>query len=288
MERLKLDPIIVPWFVMVHVVTFVGPFYFTSPGAIWSAVVLYLLTGLFGITLGYHRLLTHRTFKTKRWVERVLGTLGMLAMQRGPLDWIAHHRMHHAGVDTEKDPHNARRGFWWSHIGWLVYFQPQFHDYSVLRKYARDIVADPYLNALTPLWVNVTSQAALGVALYVFGGWDYVVWGVFVRLFVVYHVTWLVNSATHLWGYRTYATDDLSTNNWWVAILAFGEGWHNNHHAQMDAAPAWRRWWELDATWLVIRAMAAVGLAWDVKLPPPLPADAALPVPLAAPLHGPR
>ncbi len=275
---LRIDPIILPWFVVVHVVALVGPFYFTSPGAVATGIVLYLVTGLFGITLGYHRLLTHRTFKTPRWVERVLGTCGMLAMQRGPLDWVAHHRMHHAGVDTDKDPHNSRRGFFWSHIGWLVFYQPEIHDYAKLRKFARDIVADPFLDAMTPLWVNVTSQLALGLLLAAFGGIDYVVWGIFVRLAVVYHITWFVNSATHKFGYRTYDTPDLSTNCWWVAILAFGEGWHNNHHAQQDAAPAGRRAREIDVTWYVIKAMQRLGLAWDVKLPAAVPPELRLEV----------
>lgn len=274
--KLRIDPIITPWFVVVHVVALVGPFFYTSWGAVAVAFALYLVTGLFGITLGYHRLLTHRTFKAPRWVERVLGTCGMLAMQRGPLDWIAHHRMHHAGVDTDADPHNARRGFFWSHIGWLVYYQPEIHDPVRLRKFARDIVADPYLYALTPLWVQVVSQAALGALLWLVGGLDYVVWGIFVRLFVVYHITWLVNSATHLWGYRSYETLDLSTNCWWVGLLAFGEGWHNNHHSEQDAAPAWRRPWEIDVTWYVIRIMAALGLAWDIKMPRLAPSRAIL------------
>jgi stearoyl-CoA desaturase (delta-9 desaturase) len=222
---------------------------------------------MFGITLGYHRLLTHRSFKAPRWVERVLATCGTLALQRSPLEWVGHHRMHHAGVDTPKDPHSARQGFWWSHVGWLVFYQPELHDYARLRKFARDIVADPYLDALTPLLVQVASQGALAALLYALGGMPFVTWGVFVRLVVVYHITWLVNSATHKWGYRTYATDDLSTNNWWVAVLAFGEGWHNNHHAAQDVAPAWRRWWELDPTWMVLWAMRGLGLAWDVRMP---------------------
>ena len=275
-SALRIDPIITPWFIFVHLGALIGPFFYTTPGAIATCLALYVLTGLFGITLGYHRLLTHRTFKAPRWVERTLGTLGMLAMQRGPLDWVAHHRMHHAGVDTDKDPHNARRGFFWSHIGWLIYFQPQIHDPVVLRKFARDIVADPYLYALTPLWTQVVAQGALAVVLGLIGGPAYVVWGTFVRLVVVYHITWFVNSATHLWGYRTYETDDLSTNCWWVSILSFGEGWHNNHHAHPDAAPAWRKPWELDSTWLVIRAMAWLGLAWDIKMPPAAPPAAIL------------
>lgn len=265
---MKVDKVITGWFIVVHLVALIGPFFYTTPGAVLVATLLYLATGLFGITLGYHRLLTHRTFKTPRWVERVLGTCGVLSMQRGPLEWVAHHRMHHAHVDTAKDPHNARRGFFWAHVGWMCFEREDLKDHGKLKKFARDIVADPYLNFLTPLWVHCAYQAALALILFLIGGLPWVVWGIFVRLFVVYHVTWFVNSATHLWGYRNYETDDLSTNNWWVGLLAFGEGWHNNHHAQPDVAPAGRSAREFDLTWQVIKLMKRLGLAWDIKLPP--------------------
>jgi fatty-acid desaturase len=264
---MKVDKVITGWFVLVHLVALIGPFFYTTPGAVAAGVVLYLLTGLFGITLGYHRLLTHRSFKTTRAVERFLGTCGVLAMQRGPLEWVAHHRMHHAHVDTPKDPHNARQGFFWAHVGWMCFEREDLIDMAKLKKFARDIVADPYLNWLTPLWVHCLYQGALAALLFLIGGPAWVVWGIFVRLFVVYHITWFVNSATHLWGYRNYDTDDLSTNNWWVGLLAFGEGWHNNHHAEPDVAPAGRSAREFDLTWQVIRLMRFLGLAWDVKLP---------------------
>jgi stearoyl-CoA desaturase (delta-9 desaturase) len=265
------DWFIIAWFIVIHVIALATPFFFISKGAVLTSVVLYYATGMIGITLGYHRLLTHRSFKAPRWVERALATFGVLALQRSPLEWVGHHRMHHAGVDTDKDPHNARRGFWWSHLGWMCYTRPEFSDPVKLRRFARDIAADPYLNWLTGHWVQVGMQVALGLALLLLGGLDYMLWGIFVRLVVVYHVTWFVNSAAHIWGYRNYETEDISTNCWWVGILAFGEGWHNNHHAQQDVAPAWRRWWEFDLTWQVIKLMRAFGLASGVKMPPPLP-----------------
>ncbi len=265
---LPMDWGVTGWFILVHVIGLVGPFFYTSPGAILTAVILFYTTGMIGITLGYHRLLTHRTFKAPRWVERFLATCGLLALQRSPLEWVGHHRMHHAGVDTVKDPHNARAGFWWSHIGWMCVRQEQFADRAKLRRFARDIAADPYMNFMTAGWVQIALQVAVGIALLVFGGMDYMIWGIFVRLMVVYHTTWFVNSATHKWGYRNYETGDLSTNCWWVGLLAFGEGWHNNHHAHQDVAPAGHRWWEFDQTWQVIKLMRLVGLATDVKTLP--------------------
>ena len=255
------------WFIVLHLIALIGPFFFFSWGAVLTAVILYYVTGMFGITLGYHRLLTHRSFKAPRWVERVLATCGVLALQRSPLEWVADHRMHHAFEDTDKDPHNARRGFWWSHIGWMCFHDDR--DYAKQRKFARDIAADPYLNWLTGEWPQVLIQIALGLVLLAIGGWSYVIWGIFVRACVVYHVTWFVNSATHKWGYRRYKEkDELSTNNWWVGILAFGEGWHNNHHAHPDCAPAGHAWYEIDLTMYVIRTMKVFGLAYDVKMPP--------------------
>jgi stearoyl-CoA desaturase (delta-9 desaturase) len=176
--------------------------------------------------------------------------------------------MHHAFVDTPKDPHNSRRGFWWSHIGWMCMHDPSLHDYAKMRKFARDIAADPYMMWLAGEWPQILLQVALGLVLLGVGGWSYLIWGIFVRCAVVYHVTWFVNSATHKWGYRTYETDDLSSNNWWVGILAFGEGWHNNHHAYPDVAPAGHRPGEFDLTWQVIKLMKYAGLATEIKLPP--------------------
>jgi fatty-acid desaturase len=264
----KIDWPIAIWFIVLHAIAIIGPFYFFSWGAVLTAVILYFVTGMFGITLGYHRLLTHRTFKAPKWVERVLATCGTLALQRSPLEWVAHHRMHHAYSDTDLDPHNAREGFWWSHMGWMTRYKPDLHDRAKLRKFARDIAADPYMMWLAGEAPQIILQVALGLTLLFLGGWSYVIWGVFVRTAVVYHVTWFVNSATHKWGYRNYQSEDLASNVWWVGLLAFGEGWHNNHHTYPEVAPAGHRWYEIDITWYVIKAMRALGLAWDVKVPP--------------------
>ena len=269
-DQMPLDWPIIIWFTVLHAIALIGPFFATSWGAVGTGVALYFVTGMLGITLGYHRLLAHRAFKAPRWLERTLATFGVLALQRSPLEWVGHHRMHHAFTDTPKDPHNAHEGFFWSHIGWMCRQNAEITDPAKLKKFARDIAVDPYMQWLTKHSVQIGLQAALGLLLLAFGGLDYVIWGVFVRCAVVYHVTWFVNSATHKWGYKNYEVDDLSSNTWWVGVLAFGEGWHNNHHAIPDVAPAGRRWFEFDLTWQVIKLMRFVGLVWDVKMPPPL------------------
>lgn len=257
---------IIVWMVAIHILLLLAPFTF-SWGGIVVLLVLYFLTACLGITLGFHRLLTHRSLKAPRWLERFLATLGTLALQGGPFRWVAQHRMHHCGADSDEDPHDSRRGFWHSHIGWMLQRRFKFDDVLRLQKFARDICADPYLLWLSRPAVQIVMQVVLGLVLLVIGGWGYVIWGVFVRLVVVYHVTWLVNSASHMWGYRRYETKDGSMNNWYVALLTFGEGWHNNHHAEPSAVHVSRSWWELDLTWLVIKIFSFVGLVRELKLP---------------------
>lgn len=239
----------------------------------WSGValaaMLYYLTGGIGICLGYHRLLTHRSIRLPRPLEYIVATLGVLALQGGPISWVATHRAHHAYSDTERDPHNSQRGFLWSHVEWLYRRNPARLSRLEEHRLAPDLIADPYyrfLETTAPGW-----QLALAIALFAVGGWSWVVWGVFLRLVATYHVTWLVNSAAHLRGYRSFRAQgrDHSTNNWWVALLAWGEGWHNNHHAFPFSARHGLRWFEVDVTWLTIQGLARIGLAHDVKLPSP-------------------
>jgi stearoyl-CoA desaturase (delta-9 desaturase) len=227
--------------------------------------VLYFITAL-GITLGFHRYFTHRSFQAPRWVGRILAIMGTLALQGSILEWVAHHRMHHAGSDTHRDPHNARRGFWYSHIGWLGLIIPEFDSEKALKRFGRDIVSDPFLVWLSKPATFIGIQVALGIALWIVGGFEAMMWGIWLRLVAVYHATWLVNSAAHLWGYKNYPVGDLATNNWWVAILALGEGWHNNHHAFGESAKHGHKWWEFDITWGVIRIMRGLGLATDIRL----------------------
>jgi len=231
--------------------------------AVGVAVFLHWLTGGVGITLGYHRLITHRSFEIPKWLEYALLFCGTLACQ-GPIEWVAKHRMHHERADTAGDPYDRNGSFWWAQLGWVLHKLPCDRD---IPRYTKDIVRDPvyrFFSRSFLLW-----QVALAGLLFSLGGWPFVVWGIFVRLVAVYHCTWFVNSAAHRWGYRSYKTGDRSTNCWWVALLTYGEGWHNNHHAFPNSARQGLRWWEVDMTWWLVRGLQATGLAWKIKLPPP-------------------
>ncbi|MEL6776160.1 MAG: fatty acid desaturase [Cyanobacteria bacterium J06597_16] len=232
-----------------------------SWGAVGVAFLLYFITGCLGITLGWHRLISHRSFRVPQWLEYFFLICGSLSCQSGAIEWIGLHRHHHTFSDQEPDHHNSRRGFWWSHMGWLLHKVPAKAE---IRKFTKDINTDPIY-----VWIDkyyLVLQVALGALLYYLGGWSFVVWGIFVRLVVVYHFTWFVNSATHKFGYRTYESGDHSTNCWWVAVCTFGEGWHNNHHAYQYSARHGLQWWEVDVTWMIIRALQSIGLADKVKL----------------------
>jgi len=238
---------------------------FFSWGALAAAAVLWYLTGALGICLSFHRILTHRSVVVPKWLEYGTAVLGTLAVQGGPIDWVSTHRKHHAFSDTDGDPHDANKGFWWSHVVWLFAPNKAIPRGEEEIRYAKELHADPFYRALEEMTVPL--QIALGIALFLMGGWPFVIWGIFVRLVVVYHITWFVNSATHQYGYRNYRTDDLSTNNWWVAILAWGEGWHNNHHAFPFSARHGLRWFEVDFTWMTIKFLAWLKLAREIKVP---------------------
>jgi len=235
----------------------------------WSgvavAVVLYYLTGAIGICLCFHRVLTHRSLKVVKPLEYAIAILGTLALQGGPIEWIATHRAHHAHTDKEGDPHDVHRGLRWAHMQWLYRYNDARPSKAEQARLAPDLVNDKFyvfLENTYLLW-----QVALGVLLFALGGWSWVIYGIFVRCVATYHITWLVNSAAHNDGYQTYRTGDRSTNNWWVALLAWGEGWHNNHHAFPFSARHGLRWFELDVTWITIKVLTALRLARDVKLP---------------------
>ncbi len=236
---------------------------FWDYGAILTALVLYVVAGMLGIGMGYHRLLTHRGYKTPRAVEYFLTWCATLALEGGPIFWVATHRIHHQHSDDEGDPHTPREGTWWAHMGWIVTGKGMHHDASMHARYVPDLVRDPVHVALSK-W-HWTSNVVVGLVLLAFGGIPYVLWGIFFRTTVGLHSTWLVNSATHKWGSRRFATRDDSTNNWWVALVTFGEGWHNNHHAHPTSARHGLAWFEVDLNWIGIRTLQAMGLAWDVK-----------------------
>ncbi|MGE0174790.1 MAG: acyl-CoA desaturase [Oligoflexales bacterium] len=253
---------------LIHSGACFGVWYYSTEAFIWFGV-LYFFTAL-GITLGFHRYFTHKAFRAPKPVEYALAVLGTTAMQGTLIEWVGHHRMHHAHSDTIGDPHDASKGFWHSHLLWMTVKRPQFDDLKQIRAFTRDLHRDPFLVFISNPLVVVAVQILIGILMYLAAGWPGVVWGVFVRLVAVYHITWAVNSATHKWGYRTHKLkDDLATNLWWVGIFALGEGWHNNHHAAPKLARHGLRWWELDLTFLVIQLMRALGLASDLNLPKP-------------------
>ncbi len=244
----------------IHAGALLAPFFFSWP-AVAIAFALHWVTGGLGVTLGFHRLITHRSFKTPKWLEYTLATLGSLTAEGSPIDWVGMHRIHHKYSDTANDPHDSNRGFWWSHMGWLMHAPPSQEE---IRRFTPDLNGDPYYEFMQKFFL--LPQVVLGAILYFLGGWSFVIWGVFVRLVLVYHSTWLVNSATHQFGYRNFDSDDLSTNCWWVAIVAYGEGWHNNHHAYPQSARHGLRWWEIDATWMTVRVLQVLGLAEKVRV----------------------
>jgi len=254
---------------LIHLGALLAPFTFT-----WSAFAVFMtlqaVTGLLGITLCYHRLLAHRSFQVPRWLEYSLTLCGSLALQSGPIKWVATHRMHHAFSDRPQDPHSPSKGFWWAHMLWLFVEDEVLDAPSRFRRYVPELAKDrvhQILEATSP-WQTV----ALGIGLFAIGGVPWLVWGMFLRIAFVYHATWLVNSAGHLWGYQSYNTNEGSRNNWWVALLSYGEGWHNNHHAYLHSAAHGLCWWEFDVTYLAIRLLGWLGLARRIRLPQGNPA----------------
>jgi fatty-acid desaturase len=238
---------------------------FFSWQAVAAAAVLAYVTGAIGVTLGYHRTLTHRSLRLRWPLEHIVATVGTLAMQGAPIEWVATHRVHHAYSDHAGDPHTTRRGFTWAHIKWLIMKNRYVPSKEERARHCPDLVADPYYRALS--YLSVPLQVALALVLLAIGGWSWVFWGVFVRLVYTYHTTWFVNSASHWAGYRTYKTDDRSTNSWWVALVSFGEGWHNNHHAFPFSARHGLAWFEIDMTWWHIKVLQMLRLADRVRVP---------------------
>jgi fatty-acid desaturase len=235
----------------------------------WSglavAVIITNLTGGFGITLCYHRALTHRALRMVKPLEYASAILGALAFQGDPIAWVATHRLHHAHADRKGDPHSIRGGLTWAHLTWLYQPNEAIPSAEEEERFTPDLWPSPFYQALRRLYIPM--QIALAVLLFALGGWSWVVWGIFARLVFTYHATWLVNSAAHAFGYRTYRTPDRSVNSWWVAMLSWGEGWHNNHHAFPFSARHGLRWFEFDPTWWTIKLMAALKLVDKVRVP---------------------
>lgn len=220
---------------------------------------LYLLTGM-GITMGYHRLLTHRSFETGPVIKATVLILGSMAVQGRAIDWASNHLKHHAHSDEEGDPHSPMEGFFHAHIGWLFSAPPADRE-----RYGKRLMNDPVISAIDRtflIWV------ALGLAIpFAIAGWEGLLWGGFVRIVLVNHVSWSVNSVCHTFGDRPFDIKDQSRNNWVLGLLAFGEGWHHNHHAFPAMAYHGMSWRQFDLTALIIRLLKRIGLVWNVKLP---------------------
>ncbi len=242
----------------------VAALFFFSWAAFFSALALYYISLSFGIGMCYHRLLTHRSYKIPKPLEYFLTICATLALEGGPMFWVATHRVHHQFSDKPGDPHSPRDGKWWAHIGWMLAGEVSHSESKLLSKYAPDLAKDPFHVWISKYhWVPLT---VVGLLLLAFGGVPCLLWGIFLRVTLGHHATWAVNSATHLWGYRRFKTRDDSRNNIWVAALSFGEGWHNNHHAHPTSARHGLGAFEIDVTWLTIRLLEKLGVATNVKL----------------------
>lgn len=279
----------------VNITAVVVPFLATIAGAVvlWGHflgvrdlaifLVMYLATG-FGVTIGFHRLLTHRAFDTHRPIRYFLAILGSMSLQGPVIDWVADHRKHHTFTDEEGDPHSPHtgegaglrgmlRGLWHAHVGWLF----ETHGQASSKRFARDLVDDPGMRkihrgfpliALASLGIPFAAGLALSGGSLV-AGLSALLWGGLVRIFLIHHVTWSINSICHFFGSRRFSTDDHSTNVFWLALPTFGEAWHHNHHAFPQSAFHGLRWWELDPSGWIILAMRRLGLVWDVVLVTP-------------------
>jgi stearoyl-CoA desaturase (delta-9 desaturase) len=242
----------------------VAAFFFFDWAALWTALFFHWAALTLGIGMGYHRLLTHRAYKVPRFVEYFLAVCGTLALEGGPIFWVGTHRVHHQYSDKPGDPHSPRDGGWWAHMLWIIFGEGNHSNTQLMMKYAPDLGRDAFHRWLnTYHWIPLTT---LGLVLLAVGGIPMVLWAIFLRVTLGLHITWLVNSATHMWGTKRFPTRDDSRNNWWVALLTFGEGWHNNHHAHPTSARHGLAWYELDISWLQIALLKKLGIAKSVKV----------------------
>jgi fatty-acid desaturase len=248
--------------IAIHIGAIAALFMFSWKPFLVSMFLWWVAAG-FGIGMGYHRLLTHRGYKTSRWMEYLLTICGTLTLEGGPIAWVATHRKHHQNTDKEGDPHSPGEGAFWAHVGWIVTGEAMHNDSGELLPYVPELRKDKFHVWISKWhWIPITTLAIL---LLVFGGWQYLFWGIFFRTVLGLHSTWLVNSATHMWGSRRFPTRDTSRNSLWVALLTFGEGWHNNHHAHPQSSRHGLAWYEFDPNWYGISVLRFFGLVWDVK-----------------------
>lgn len=249
-------------FTLFHIGAIAALFMFSWP-VFWATVFIYWVTIDLGISLGYHRLHTHRSYRTHLWMEYAFAVFGALTLEGGPIFWVATHRLHHQKSDQPGDPHSPHDGAWWSHVLWIVFGDVHHNNTKMLSKYAPDLAKHKFYVILNRYhWVPMI---VLAVILYAIAGWPMVFWGIFLRVTFGLHATWAVNSLSHMWGRRRFNTHDDSRNNWLVAMFTFGEGWHNNHHAHPTSARHGLAWYEIDLSWILLNVMKFLGLAWGIK-----------------------
>jgi fatty-acid desaturase len=266
----------VNWITLVTVGFFhagaLAAFFFFSWQRLAVMAILYVLAINVGIGMCYHRLLTHRGYQTPKWIEYLMSVFATLSLEGGPIFWVATHRVHHQLSDHEGDPHTPREGGWWAHAGWLLFGKSMHAQTKALCRYSPDLAKDRFHVWLSKYhWLPIIASGVLLLAGgWIWGGWvngiAMVLWGVLLRVTLGLHATWLVNSATHLWGSRRFETRDDSRNNWWVALLTGGEGWHNNHHAHPVSARHGLKWWEIDPNFWGIWLLARLGLARGIRV----------------------
>jgi stearoyl-CoA desaturase (delta-9 desaturase) len=246
-----------------HIGAIAALFMFSWRNFAVAAVMYYIATGL-GISMGYHRLHTHRSYKVPLWLEYFFAVCGSLTLEGGPIFWVATHRRHHQYSDLPGDPHSPRDGAFWSHVGWILFGDTNHNNTKLMSKYAPDLAKHRFYVWLNDYhWIPVT---VTGLAMWAIGGLPMMLWGTFFRVVFGLHATWAVNSATHMWGGRRFATRDDSRNTWWVAIISFGEGWHNNHHAHPTSARHGLAWYEFDPSWLLVKTLRYFGVAKAVQV----------------------
>jgi stearoyl-CoA desaturase (Delta-9 desaturase) len=250
-------------FALFHIGAIAAFFTFSWRALAVSIFLYWIGTGL-GISLGYHRLHTHRSYEVPLPLEYFFAVCGTLALEGGPIFWVATHRVHHQKSDQPGDPHSPREGGWWAHMKWLLVGESRHNDTPLMAKYAPDLAKHRFY-----VWLNTyhwIPLVVLGVLLFAIGGLSFVLWGVCLRVVFGLHATWLVNSATHMWGSKRFATRDDSRNNWWVALITFGEGWHNNHHAHPTSARHGLAWYELDLSWIQLKILKLLGIAKRIRV----------------------
>ncbi len=249
--------------VIFHVATIVALFFPTWQRVLLATLVWFIF-GCIGVTMTFHRLLTHKSYKVHPWTKKALAVIGCMSLQGEPIAWVAWHTLHHRHTEVKGvDPHTPLDGKWWSHMDWLIHVNPAIQEESFLSRWAAELYVDPFFQGLRRFYL--LPAIGWGAACFLLGGVQSLLWGFVLPITFSWHFTWLINSGTHLWGYRTYETNDNSRNNFWIALFTFGEGWHNNHHAAASRVRHGLTWREPDPTWWMIEVMNFFHLAWDLR-----------------------